>query len=127
MLYPPTSWPRGEPTCSSLFTATCCARSRPATDRRMSVRVRCLIWLPQERPVGIRSVDAHVAGGAALIFRVEQIVLRSLDVHARVARARAASVVALQAQGENHRPAQQAPVGGTVRIVAALAAFDHRG
>src|SRR5580698_4116645 len=79
--------------------------------------------LPQEKLVGVRSVNLDMTGGALLEFRVEQVVVRRLYIHALVARARAAAVMTFQAEREDHRTRQQFRVSRAVRIVARLAAL----
>src|SRR5436305_1867442 len=78
----------------------------------------------QEKLVAIRSVYAHVAHCAFLELGVQQIVPRRLNIHALIARSRPAAVVALQADGEDHRTPQQLGIHRAVRIMAGFAAFD---
>ena len=86
------------------------------------------IALPQEVRVRIRSVNAHVAERAFLKLGVQEVMAACLKVDAGIARARAALVVALQADGKYHRPREQLRIHGSMRAMAGLAAFDsYRG
>src|SRR4051794_22465962 len=110
--------PRVGPACPGVGATVCCAAS--AATNASTNGSRFSMGLPEEILVGVGPVDAHVTGGAALEFGVEQVVARGLQNHAAIAipGTGAAAIVALEAHGEHHRAAQQLGIGGAVRIVA---------
>jgi len=64
--------------------------------------------LPQEKPVGIGPVQADVASGAVLVFRVGHVVRAGLQRDAVALPAEVAgAVVTFQAYGEDQRAAKQ--------------------
>jgi len=84
--------------------------------------------LTEEVTVAVGPVDAHVAERAALIARVQHVVRVRQRRDTVVARAEAIrTVMASQAQGEDHRPHQQLCVGRSMRHMAyATALHPHR-
>src|SRR5262249_16316511 len=83
---------------------------------------------PQKILVGVRSVYADVTGGTFLEFRIERIVARGLNIHAHFSRSGSASIVTLEADGEDHWPSQQPGIHRAMRNVTCLAAFHgHAG
>ncbi len=73
-------------------------------------------------------MEAHVANRAVLVLRVGHIVKRGRQRNARSRSSRASSVVAFQAQSEDHGALEQSRVGRTVWLMARLAALHaHRG
>src|ERR1035441_9789845 len=82
--------------------------------------------------VHIRTVDLHVADGAILELRAEQVVKRGRDSAQRGrildgSRRGGQVGMALEAQVADFRAGQHARVGGTVWLMAGAAAFQaHR-
>ena len=74
-------------------------------------------------------MNAHMAQGAFLIFRVQHVMRGGLHNYARIlAPKRARAVVAFEANRKDNRPLQQLGVRGPMRHVACGAAFDaHAG
>src|SRR5258708_39962077 len=88
------------------------------------VYIFLFIVITQERRVGIRAVDSHVARSAVLEAWIRHVVRRRLCVDADVlASKRPGAIVALETYGEYHRTRQYLRVHRPVRTVAGFAAL----